>query len=82
VVHKCLFETVPMHHVLPTILCENIEEESRKAARYGEELEMKKGKRFVAIVRGDTKLLGMFGGIVVDVAFLVAILITACAWYL
>lgn len=64
------------------MLCENIEEESRKAARYGEELEMKKSKRFVAIVRGDTKLLGMFGGIVVDVAFLVAILITACAWYL
>jgi hypothetical protein len=43
---------------------------------------MKRSKRFLAIVRGDKKLVGMFGGIVVDVAFFVAILLTAFAWYL
>jgi hypothetical protein len=71
-----------MHHVLPTIVCENIEDGSRKAAHYGEELEMESSKRFLAIIRGDKKLLVMFGSIVVDVAFLAAILITAFAWYL
>ena len=81
-VHKCLFETVPMHHVLPAVLCENMEYRSRRAAPCVEEVEMKSSKRFLAIVRGDKKLLGMFGGIVVDVAFLVAILVTVCAWYL
>ena len=64
------------------MLCENIEDGSRKAARFGEELEMKSSKRFLAIIRGDKKLLGMFGGIIVDVVFLVAILVTAFAWYL
>jgi hypothetical protein len=81
-VHKCLFETVPMHHVLPTILCDNVDDGSRRTARYGEEVEMKSSKRFLAIVRGDKRLLVMFGGIVVDVAFLAAILLTAFAWYL
>ena len=81
-VHKCLFETVPMHHVLPIMLCDNIEDRSREAASYGEEVEMKASKRFLAIIRGDKKLLGMFGGIVVDVVFLVAVLVTALVWYL
>jgi len=44
--------------------------------------EMSNSKRFLAILRGDKKLLGMFGGIVLDVAVLVAILVTACVWYL
>lgn len=43
---------------------------------------MSRSKRFLAILRGDKKLLGMFGGIVIDVAVLVAILVTACVWYL
>jgi len=43
---------------------------------------MSNSKRFLAILRGDKKLLGMFGGIVLDVAVLVAILVTACVWYL
>jgi hypothetical protein len=77
-----MFETVPMHHVLPIVMCENIEDESKRAASYGEEVEMKASKRFLAIVRGDKKLLGMFGGIVVDVVFLVAVLVTALVWYL
>ena len=81
-VHKCLFETVPMHHVLSTRLCDNVDDESRRTARYSEEGEMKTSKRFLAIVRGDKRLLVMFGSIVVDVAFLAAILLTAFAWYL
>jgi hypothetical protein len=81
-VHKCLSETVPIHHVLPTILCENIEDESRGTTLYGKEGEMSKSKRFLAILSGDKKLLGMFGGIVLDVAVLVAILVTACIWFL
>jgi hypothetical protein len=76
------FETVPMHHVLSIRMCENIEDESRRTASYCEELEMKASKRFLAVVRGDKKLLGMFGGIVVDVVFLVAVLVTALVWYL
>jgi hypothetical protein len=43
---------------------------------------MASSKSFLAILRGDKKLLGMFGGIVVDVAVLVAILVMACVWYL
>jgi hypothetical protein len=43
---------------------------------------MSRSKRFVAILRGDKKLLGMFGGIVIDGAVLVAILVTAFVWYL
>lgn len=81
-VHKCLSETVPIHHALPTILCENIEDESRGTTLYGKEGEMSNSKRFLAILSGDKKLLGMFGGIVLDVAVLVAILVTACVWFL
>jgi hypothetical protein len=43
---------------------------------------MASSKRFLAILRGDMKLLGMFGGIVIDGAVLVAILVMACVWYL
>jgi len=43
---------------------------------------MSRSKKFLAIVSGDKKLLGMFGGIVIDVAVLVAIVVTACVWYL
>ncbi|MCX6008747.1 MAG: hypothetical protein NTW48_01670 [Chloroflexi bacterium] len=43
---------------------------------------MSNSKRFLAILSGDKKLLGMFGGIVLDVAVLVAILVTACVWFL
>ncbi len=43
---------------------------------------MSRSKRFLAILRDDKKLLGMFGGIVIDVAVLVAIVVTACVWYL
>ena len=81
-VHKCLSETVPIHHVLPTILCENIEDESRGTIHYGKEGEMSSSRRFLVILRGDKKLLGMFGGIVLNVAVLVAILVAACVWYL
>ena len=77
-----MFETVLMHHVLPIMMCENIEDESTRTANYDEEVEMKASKRFLAIIRGDKKLLGMFGGIVVDVVFLVAVLVTAFVWYL
>ena len=77
-----MFETVLMHHVLLIMMCENIEGESTRTANYGEEVEMKASKRFLAIIRGDKKLLGMFGGIVVDVVFLIAVLVTALVWYL
>jgi len=43
---------------------------------------MRRSKKFLAILRGDKKLLGMFGGMVVDVAVLLAIVATACVWYL
>jgi len=43
---------------------------------------MSKSKKFMSIVRADKKLLGMFSGIVIDVTALVAILVTACVWYL
>jgi len=49
---------------------------------YGKEEEMSGSKKFLAILKDDKKLLGMFGGIVVDVAVLVAIVVTACVWYL
>jgi len=43
---------------------------------------MRRSKKFLVILKDDKKLLGMFGGIVVDVAVLVAIVVTACVWYL
>ena len=49
---------------------------------YGKEGEMSNSKRFLAILSGDKKLLGMFGGIVLNVAVLVTILVAACIWYL
>jgi len=54
----------------------------RGATIYGKEGEMSRSKKFLAILKGDKKLLGMFGGIVIDVAVLTAILVTACVWYL
>ena len=51
-------------------------------APYSKEEEMSRSKKFLAILKDDKKLLGMFGGIVVDVAVLVAIVVTACVWYL
>jgi len=39
-------------------------------------------KRFLSILRDDKKLLGIFGGIVIDVIVLVTIVVTACVWYL
>lgn len=49
---------------------------------YDKEVEMSRSKRFLTIMRADKKLLGMFGGIVIDVVVLLAIGVTACAWYL
>jgi len=43
---------------------------------------MSKSKKFMTIVKGDRKLLGMLSGIVIDITALVAILATACVWYL
>jgi hypothetical protein len=43
---------------------------------------MSNSKRFLAILRDDKKLLGMFGGIVVDVIVLAAIIVMAFIWYL
>lgn len=43
---------------------------------------MSNSKRFLAILRDDKKLLGMFGGIVIDMAVLATIIVTACVWYL
>jgi hypothetical protein len=43
---------------------------------------MRRSRKFLAIIRDDKKLLGMFGGIVIDVAVLVAVVVTACVWYL
>ncbi len=43
---------------------------------------MASSKRFLAILRGDKKLLGMFGGIVIDIVVLMTILVMACVWYL
>ena len=49
---------------------------------YDKEGEMSRSKKFLAILKDDRKLLGMVGGIVADVAVLVAIVVTACVWYL
>jgi hypothetical protein len=43
---------------------------------------MSKSKKFMSVIKGDRKLLGMLSGIVIDVSALVAILVTACVWYL
>ena len=83
-VPKCLVETVLIHHVLLIGLCENknVDTKSTNDTLYGKEGEMSGSKKFMSIVRGDKKLLGMFGGIVIDVTALVAILVMACVWYL
>ncbi len=39
-------------------------------------------KKFLAILKGDKKLLGIFGGILLDGAILIAIIIAVCVWYL
>ena len=84
-VPKCASETVRIHHVLLIVLCENNNVSGASllvAIHYGKEAEMSRSKRFLAILKDDKKLLGMFGGIVIDVAVLVAIVVTACVWYL
>ena len=83
-VPKCLVETVLIHHVLLIGLCENknVDIKPTNDTLYGKEAEMSRSKKFMSIVRGDKKLLGMFGGIVIDVTALVAILVMACVWYL
>jgi hypothetical protein len=43
---------------------------------------MNSTKKFLAILKGDKKLLGIFGGILLDGAILVGIIIAACVWYL
>jgi hypothetical protein len=43
---------------------------------------MEKSKKLMAIVKDDRRLLGMLSGIIIDVTALVAILVTACVWYL
>ena len=43
---------------------------------------MNKSKKFLTIMRTDKKLLGMFGGIVIDFTVLAALVVTACVWYL
>ena len=70
-----------MHHDLITILCENISE-ADDLDSWMQEDEMRKTRKLVEIVRGDRQLLGMFSGIVLDITVLVAILVTACVWYL
>jgi hypothetical protein len=67
------------------MLCENSNVSGASllgATPYSKEAEMSRSKRFLAILKDDKKLLGMFGGIVIDVAVLVAIVVTACVWYL
>jgi hypothetical protein len=83
-VPKCLVETVLIHHVLLIVLCENknVDTKPTDDTLYGKEEEMSRSKKFMSVVRGDKKLLGMFGGIVIDVTALVAILVMACVWYL
>jgi hypothetical protein len=49
---------------------------------YSKEAEMSKSKKLLTIVKGDKRLLGMLSGIVIDATVLVAILVTACIWYL
>jgi hypothetical protein len=84
VVPKCLVETVLIHHVLLIALCENnnVDIKPTDDTLYDKEEEMSRSKKFMSIVRGDKKLLGMFSGIVIDVTALVAILVMACIWYL
>jgi hypothetical protein len=43
---------------------------------------MSKSKKLLAIMRADKKLLGMFGGMVIDLTVLAAIVVTAFVWYL
>jgi hypothetical protein len=43
---------------------------------------MSRSKKFMAIVRHDRKLVGMLSGIVINITALLAILVTACIWYL
>lgn len=43
---------------------------------------MSRSKKFMTIVKGDRKLMGMLGGILINVTALAAILVTACIWYL
>ena len=43
---------------------------------------MSKSKKFMSIIRADKKLLGMFGGIVINFTVLIAILVLAFVWYL
>jgi hypothetical protein len=83
-VPKRLVETVLIHHVLLIGLCENknVDIKPTDDTPYGKEEKMSRSKKFMSIVRGDKKLLGMFGGIVIDVTALVAILVMVCVWYL
>jgi hypothetical protein len=83
-VPKCLLETVLIHHVLLIALCENknVDTKPTDDTLYGKEEEMSRSKKFMFIVRGDKKLLGMLSGIVIDVTALVAVLVMACVWYL
>ena len=81
-VPKCRVQSVPMHHVLFVWLCKNRLRISRDGTVSGKEEEMSKTKKLVTIVKGDRKLMGMLSGIVIDMTALVAILVTACIWYL
>lgn len=66
-------------------MCENIKYRGGKPRdgtkrKKGEEMD--KSKKLMALVRDDKRLLGMLSGILIDVTALVAILVTACVWYL
>jgi hypothetical protein len=66
-------------------MCKNIE--YRRSRSHGmtqkeKEEEMRKTKKLMALVKDDKRLLGMLSGILIDVTALVAILVTACVWYL
>jgi hypothetical protein len=43
---------------------------------------MGRSKTFATILKNDKKLFGMFGGIILNAAVLVGILVTFCIWYL
>jgi hypothetical protein len=43
---------------------------------------MRKTKKLMTLVKDDKRLLGMVSGILIDLTALVAILVTACVWYL
>lgn len=66
------------------MMCENgnVSESRLGNNFYSREAEMSRSKKFLTILRADKKLLGMFGGIVIDLTVLVAIVVTACVWYL